>query len=192
MAISLIALGVCLDFFSSRAEAQGLLGGQGILDDPFLFYYAFYLPDQQQRALRATPMDTLNQAVAERQFWARTNLRSVTNPVSPYAAQQDDPLRPYSRQQGGERIGRPYVFSQNPSNADGSGPSLYYGRAAQYFPGLREGHGRNANVYVRRARGGRPGAGLAGGMGGGTPGMGGVGGMGMPNLGGMGGGMGMM
>jgi hypothetical protein len=189
-ATSLIALGVSLVFLPTGAQAQGFLGGQtGILDDPFTFYYAFYLPNQQQQALRATPMDTLNQAVAERQFYARNNIRSVTNPISPYANQQDDPLRPYSRQQGGERIARPYMFSPNPSNSDGAGPSLYYGRAAAYFPGLREGHGRNANVYVRRTRG-RPG------MGGGGAGMGGMGGMGggtgMPALGGMGGGMGMM
>jgi hypothetical protein len=190
-ASSLIALGVCLVFLSGETKAQGLLGGQaGILDDPFTFYYAFYLPNQQQQAMRATPMDTLNQAVAERQFYARNNMRNVTNPVSPYA-DQGDPLAPYSRQQGGERLGRPYVFSQNPSNSDGGGPSLYYGRAGAFFPNLREGRSRNANVYVRKAFRGGNRAGGAAGMGGGMGGMGGMG-MGMPNMGAMGGGMGMM
>jgi hypothetical protein len=181
-AASLIALGISLVCLSAQAKAQG----PGILDDPFTFYYAYYLPNQQQLAMRPTPMDTLNQAVAERQFYARGNMRNVTNPISPYA-EQSDPLAPYSRQQGGERLGRPYVFSQSPSNADGGGPSLYYGRASQYFPGLREGRSANANVFVRRAgRGGRGGGGMTGGARGAGGGMGGMG-MGM----GMGGGMGM-
>jgi hypothetical protein len=75
-------------------------------------------------------------------------------------------------------------FAQNPSNADGSGPSLYYGRAAQYFPTLRTGRGPNANTAAasRRAGGGGRRSFGMGGMGGMGMGMGGMGmpGMGMP------------
>jgi hypothetical protein len=183
---------VCLTSLSGQAKAQaglGLgLGPGGILNDPFTFYYAFYLPNQQLQALRSTPMDSINSAMVTRQYYAQNERRNLYNPISPYAEQNYDPLRPYSRQQGQERVARAHRFSQDPSNTNGTGPSLYYGRAAQYFPGLRQGRGRNANVYTKggasRPRGG--GGGGGGGMGGG--GMGGMGG----GMGGMGGAGGMM
>jgi len=184
----LFVLVVCLTFLSAPAKAQngGLgLGAGGILNDPFTFYYAFYLPNQQLQAMRSTPMDSINSAMVTRQYYAQTERRNLYNPISPYSEQNYDPLRPYSRQQGGERVARAYRYSHNPSNADGTGPSLYYGRAAQYFPGLRAGRGRNANVYTKGAasrpagsRGGGGGMGGMGGMGGGMGGMGGeMGGM---------------
>jgi hypothetical protein len=176
--------------FGQAAAAAGGLGLGGILNDPFQFYYGVYLPNQQLQALRATPMDSINSAMVARQFYAQNDRRSLYNPISPYSDQNYDPLHPYSRQQGSERIARPYKYASDPSNADGTGPSLYYGRAASYFPGLREGRGRNANVYSKggasRPTGnytGRPG-GAAGGMGGGMGGMGGMGG-GMGGMGGM-------
>jgi hypothetical protein len=183
---------VCLTSLSGQAKAQaglGLgLGPGGILNDPFTFYYAFYLPNQQLQAMRSTPMDSINNAMVTRQYYAQNERRNLYNPISPYAEQNYDPLRPYSRQQGQERVARAHRFSQDPSNTQGTGPSLYYGRAAQYFPGLRQGRGRNANVYTKggasRPRGG--GGGGGGGMGGG--GMGGMGG----GMGGMGGTGGMM
>jgi len=150
-----------------------------IAADPFTFYYAYYLPNQQMQSLRPTPMDTINQAVVNRQYYAQTQKQSLYNPISPYA-EDYDPLRPYSQQQGKERIAHPFRFVQNSSNSDGSGPALYYNRASQYFSGLRTGRGPNANVAP--ARGGRYG-GMGRGMGGG---MGGMGGMGMPGMGGMG------
>ena len=144
-------------------------------------------------------MDTINDVSVTRQYYAQSDRRGLYNPISPYANQNYDPLSPYSRQQGGERSAAPYRFARDPSNLDGTGPSLYYGRAAQYFPGLRPGRGRNANVYSRggasRPRGnytgrggvsgggGGMGGGMMGGMGGG--GMGGMGGMGMGGMGGM-------
>jgi hypothetical protein len=147
------------------------------------------LPNQQLQAMRSTPMDSINNAMVTRQYYAQNERRNLYNPISPYAEQNYDPLRPYSRQQGQERVARPYRYTQDPSNSHGTGPSLYYGRAAHYFPGLREGRGRNANVYTRggasRPRGG-------GGMGGGGMGGGGMGGGGMGGMGGMGGGMGGM
>jgi hypothetical protein len=181
-----IVLVVCLTFLPEAAQAQtgggiGLNSG-GILNDPFAFYYAFYLPNQQLQSMRSTPTDSINSAMVTRQYFAQTERRNLYNPISPYSDQNYDPLRPYSRQQGAERSARAYRYSRSPSNGDGTGPSLYYGRAAQYFPGLREGRGRNANVYAKGAAS-RPRGGAMGGLGGG----GGMGGMG-----GMGGGGGMM
>jgi hypothetical protein len=171
----LFLLGLVAPQYSGEARAQTATGGLGdITADPFTFYYAYYLPNQQIQAMRPRPIDTINAAVQSRQYYAQTQQRSLYNPISPYADDYD-PLRPYSQQQGRERAAQPFRFSQDPSNADGSGPSLYYDRAASYFPGLRVGRGPNANVArLRTRRGG---------------GMGGMGGMGM---GGMGGGMGGM
>ena len=188
-----IILVSCLAVAIAPAQAQaqataaaGVGGGLGnIAADPFTFYYAFYLPNQQIQAMRPTPSDTINQAVINRQYYAQTQRQSLYNPISPYA-EDYDPLRPYThQQQGGERIARPYRFVQNSSNSDGSGPALYYNRASQYFTGLRTGRGPNANVARARFSryGGVGGAGM-GGMGGG--GMGGMGGMGMGGMGGMG------
>src|SRR5271157_5289506 len=175
----LSCLGVALAPALARAQATLPGGGLGnIATDPFTFYYAYYLPNQQIQAMRPTPMDTINQAVIDRQYYAQTQKQSLYNPISPYA-EDYDPLRPYSRQQGNERIARPFRFAQNSSNSNGSGPALYYNRAAQYFQGLRTGRGPNANVAPTRAgRYGGMGRGMGGGMGG-T-------GMGMPGMGGMG------
>lgn len=169
-------LGVALVPASAQTTTTLPGGGLGnIATDPFTFYYAYYLPNQQIQAMRPTPMDTINQAVVDRQYYAQTQRQSLTNPISPYA-EDYDPLRPYSRQQGNERIARPYRFAQNSSNSSGLGPALYYNRASQYFQGMRPGRGPNKNVAVTR-RGGRMGGGGMGGMGGG--------GMGMPGMGGM-------
>src|SRR6516165_4383726 len=123
------ALGSALILVPAPAGAQtNANAGSGlgnITADPFLFYYAFYLPNQQIQAMRPTPSDTINQAVINRQYYAQTQRQSLYNPVSPYAAEYD-PLRPYSQQQGRERIAQPFRFVQDSSNADGSGPSLYY------------------------------------------------------------------
>jgi len=155
----LSCLGVALAPALARAQATLPGGGLGnIASDPFTFYYAYYLPNQQMQSMRPTPMDTINQAVIDRQYYAQTQKQSLYNPISPYA-EDYDPLRPYSRQQGNERIARPFRFVQNSSNSDGSGPALYYNRAAQYFQGLRKGRGPNANVAVTKRGGGRYGGG---------------------------------
>jgi hypothetical protein len=176
---------VCLTLLSSPSFGQGLgtgaaLGGAGLLNDPFTFYYAIYLPNQQLQSLRPTPLDTINYgAMVTRQYYTQNGQRGVYDPISPYVDQNYDPLRPYSRQQGLERRARPYRFARDPSNLNGTGPSLYYGRAAGYFPTLRQGRGRNANVYTRGA-GSRPTGnyfGGGGGIGGLSGGLGGVGGM---------------
>jgi hypothetical protein len=179
--IFLVVLAATLNPAAARAQATATgLGIGDITSDPFTFYYAYYLPNQQIQAMRPKPIDTINQAVQARQYYAATQRQSLYNPISPYT-EEYDPLRPYSQQQGRERVAQPYRFVQDPSNSDGSGPSLYYGRASQYYPGLRIGRGPNANIArIGQRRGGR-------GLGGG--GMGGFGGMGMPGMGmpGMGG-----
>src|SRR5271166_5935836 len=96
-------LGVALAPALARAQAQATIanGGLGNIGaiDPFTFYYAYYLPNQQMQAMRPTPMDTINQAVVDRQYYAQTQKQSLFNPISPYA-EDYDPLRPYSQQQG--------------------------------------------------------------------------------------------
>jgi hypothetical protein len=187
-ASAILALAVCLSGLTGRAEAQGLTGGGGDVSDPFAFYYAIYLPNQMQTAMRPTPLDPVNNAMVMRQYYAQTQRRALYNPISPYADTYD-PLHPYS-QQGQERIAQPFRFVHDPSNADGNGPSLYYNRVAQYFPDLaaRQIRSKNANVVSARRGGGPPRTGRTGGMGGMGGGMGGMGG----GMGGMGGGMGGM
>jgi hypothetical protein len=173
----------------AKAQGTGLGGGGELIADPFTFYYAFYLPNQQLQSLRATPMDSVNSAMVSRQYYAQNDRRGLYNPISPYADQSYNPLAPYS-QQGQEHSARPYRYALNPTNSDGTGPALYYNRTGNYHPGMRSGHGRNANVSAGRTPNrltGRGGGGGGGGMGGG--GMGGMGG-GMGGMGGMGGGMG--
>lgn len=180
-ALAFLLLG--LGAFSASAQAQALGGfGMGdIMQDPFAFYYAYYLPNQQIQAMRPRPTDAINQAVMQRQYYANMEKPRVYDPISPYTAEPYDPLKPYARQQGQERSANPYRFALDPSNATGSGPAAYYGRAAQYFPTLRQGRGPNANVAsgARRGPGGHRGGRGMGGMGMGGMGMGGMG-MGMP------------
>ena len=73
--VALIALGGSLFCLAVCRQCAGLwawagAGGNGFMSDPFNFYYAFYLPNQQLQSLRPRPIDTLNQAVASRQYYA--------------------------------------------------------------------------------------------------------------------------
>jgi hypothetical protein len=179
-----IVLVLCVISLPNQAVAQVAagIGGAAVFNDPFSFYYAIYLPNQQLQSLRPSPSDSIDSAMATRQYYAQSDRRGLYNPISPYADQNYDPLHPYSRQQGTERVARAYRYARDPSNLDGTGPSLYYGRAGQYFPGLRAGRGKNANVYTK-GRASRP-SGNYTGRGGGGGGMGGMGG-GMGGMGGM-------
>jgi hypothetical protein len=170
-------LSLCPDGAQAQTIGPGAFGGTDILSDPFTFYYAVYLPNQQLQAMRPTPLDSVNDALITRQYYTQGNRRGLTDPASPYA-DTVDPLRPYSSQQ--ERLSRPFRFSHSPSNLQGTGPSLYFHRFTEYYPEMagRTGRQRNANVYSGRTR-----------LGGGRGGMGGMGGGGMGGMGG--GGMGM-
>ena len=93
--------------------------GAGVLNDPFTFYYAIYLPNQQLQSMRPTPLDSVNDAMVARQYYAQQNRRGLYDPISPYSDTYD-PLRPYSDQR--ERVARPTRFSRDPSNVNGMGP----------------------------------------------------------------------
>jgi hypothetical protein len=186
--VAALALAGSLALFAGEARAQlASVPGttQDVLSDPFAFYYAIYLPNQQLQALRPGPLDSVNQAMVTRQYYAQGNRRGLTDPASPFA-ENYDPLRPYSSQQ--ERMSRPFRFTHSPSNLDGTGPSLYYNRIHEYYPEMasRPGRQKNANVYSGRGRAG------GGGRRGGGGGMGGMGGMGGGGMGGGGMGMGGM
>jgi hypothetical protein len=174
--VAALALAALLSLTAGEARAQVATGGAvtgDLLNDPFAFYYAVYLPNQQLQAMRPTPLDSVNQALITRQYYAQANRRGLVDPASPFA-EKYDPLRPYSSQQ--ERLSQPFRFTHNPSNLDGTGPALYYRRMAQYYPDMagRPGRQRNANVAGQ----GRGAGGRRGGMGGmGMGGMAGGGGM---------------
>ena len=105
----------CRPFPAGRAPqtAAGTgLGAGGIINDPFTFYYAIYLPNQQLQSMRPGPLDAVNGAMAQRQYYAQMDRRPLYNPISPYADKYD-PLHPYS-QQGQERIAHTSRFMQDP------------------------------------------------------------------------------
>ena len=80
---------VCFVLLSSQSFGQGVgtgagLGGAGLLNDPFTFYYAIYLPNQQLQSLRSTPMDTINYgAMVTRQYYAQNDRRGLYRPDFP-------------------------------------------------------------------------------------------------------------
>lgn len=151
-----------------RVFAQ--FGGTGVGADPFSFYYGYYLPHAAAMAAQPTPLDSINQATAQRQFTAQTDRNALYDPVSPYGDEEADPLRPYGAKRGGERLAKFQGSGANTMNTQGNGPSFYYNRTARYYPGLRTGRGPNRNLAtIRSSRGG---AGMGGmGMGGfGSPG----------------------
>lgn len=139
---------------SGRAFAQfGGVGGVGA--DPFSFYYGYYLPHQAAIAAQPTPLDTINQVTAQRQYTAQTDRSTLYDPISPYG-DEDDPLSRYGKR-ANERLAKVQGFSYGSpdGNSRGTGPVMYYNRTARYFPGLKTGRGPNQNLArVRSARGG--------------------------------------
>src|SRR5579875_2618204 len=131
----MLAMTACELLTAREAQAQTAAGvpGAAVFNDPFAFYYAIYLPNQQLQSLRPTPLDSVNEAMITRQYYTQANRRALYDPISPYA-ETYDPLRPFSNQQ--ERLARPYRFARSPSNSDGMGPSLYFNRLGSYYPDL--------------------------------------------------------
>ncbi len=126
--VAALAVFVGLAIPAGRAEAQtgvgaagGIGNGLGVLNDPFAFYYAIYLPNQQLQSMRPAPLEAVNDAMVSRQYYAQQSRRNLYDPISPYS-DTVDPLRPYSGQQ--ERAARPARFSRDPSNMGGMGPAL--------------------------------------------------------------------
>jgi hypothetical protein len=154
-----LASTACLAFASRPAEAQFFPNGGA---DPFSLYFGYYLPHAAAVAATPTPLDTINQLTAARQFQAVTDRAGLYDPISPYGEQDIDPLRP-SGDRKGERMVRPQQFAVATSNARGQGPALYYNRTARYYPQLRVGRGPNRNLgAVRSGRGGGVGGGMMG------------------------------
>jgi hypothetical protein len=144
-----VASTVCLAFASRPAEAQIFPNGGA---DPFSLYFGYYLPHAAAVAATPTPLDTINQLTAARQFQAVTDRAGLYDPISPYGEQDIDPLRPYGDRKG-ERVARPQSFAVT-TNVSGRGPALYYNRTARYYPQLRVGRGPNRNLAsVRSGRG---------------------------------------
>src|SRR5262249_7037264 len=128
---------------TGRAVAQ--VAGPGSNYDVFSFYYGYYLPHQAYIAAQPTPLDTINHVNAQRQVGAQTARTALCDPISPYGDEEAS-LQPYSgrkRKDRGATVGR---FAADGSNSRGNGPAAYYGRSAQYFPGLRAGRGTNQNL----------------------------------------------
>ena len=158
-----LAVVVSLSAFPGRAEAQSATGtgldAGGLLNDPFTFYYAIYLPNQQLQAMRPGPLDAVSGAMPTRQYYAQADRRPLYSPISPYS-DTTNPLHPYS-QQGQERVARPNRFMHDPSNKDGQGPTLYYNRVSQYYPDLASRQIRKPNANTAGRRGGGPRTGRA-------------------------------
>lgn len=137
----MIGLAVALSFslLAPTSQAQGI----GNFNDPFTFYYGFYLPHQAAIAAQPTPMDTINAVTAARQYSAPTNRTGMFDPVSPYGLADPDVFS-----SGGRGRGQAMSTPAMNSNARGTGPALYYNRTARYFPGMRVGRGPNRNISV--------------------------------------------
>jgi len=78
-----------------RPFGPPLLTQEGSLD-PFQFYYGYYLPHAAAIAAQPTPLDTINQVTAARQFSALSERQGLYDPISPYGEEDLDPNRPYS------------------------------------------------------------------------------------------------
>jgi len=146
----MIGLAVAFGFslLAPASQAQGI----GNFNDPFTFYYGFYLPHQAAIAAQPTPMDTLNAVTAARQYNAPANRSGMFDPVSPYGMDEPDLFGA-----GGRGLGQAMSTPSMNSNARGTGPALYYNRTARYFPGMRQGRGPNRNISVGSGRRGMSG-----------------------------------
>ena len=142
------ASGGCLAWLPPRQTRRGCLGvrrGRNSSAIPSLSTTPYYLPNQQMQALRPTPMDSVNQAMMSRQYFAQNDRTALTNPISPYA-DRDTTRFGLTQNKGKSGLHGPSVFAADPRNADGAGPSLYFNRTGKYHPKLRTGRGPNANV----------------------------------------------
>ena len=148
-----IVLVLCLISLPGQAFAQAGsagLGGAGILNDPFTFYYAIYLPNQQLQSMRPTPMDSINNAMVTRQYYAQSDRRGL---VQPDFSLRRPELRSASSlfSSTGYGASRQALSVRSRSIKPGRDrPSLYYGRAAQYFPGLRDGQRPQCQCLLER------------------------------------------
>ena len=148
---------------SSQARAQVPFTN---VNDPFFAYYSFYLPRQQAQAMSPGPEATINAITANRQQYAATNRNGMFDPSGSGVGTLD--FGDEFSSNGVPRRRSTGTASRLAGNLNGLGPTGYYNGANRYFPGLRAGRGKNANVSVIRSRG-FSGGGI-GGIGGGLPG----------------------
>lgn len=157
----LMAFGVGIAGREARAQAP--FSGT---NDPFFAYYALYLTRQQAQALSPGPEATINANAANRQRYAATNRSDMFDPngniASPFDTSDGFGFN------GGQSRRAPRTgprISQHGGNLAGLGPAGYFDQAGVFYPGLRKGQGKNANVSVVRPRsfaGGGYGVGLPG------------------------------
>jgi len=160
-----LAAALALVVVAPSRQAFAQVAGAGVGSDVFSFYYGYYLPHQAAIAAQPTPLDTINQNIAQRQMAASTDRSALYDPISPYGDEDTDPLSRYSNR-GGERRARAQTFNTSPDFNRGGGPAGFYGRTARYFPGMKTGRSPNSNLArVRSGRGGgmgMPGMGMPG------------------------------
>ena len=185
--VAALAVFVGLAIPAGRAEAQtgvgaagGIGNGLGVLNDPFAFYYAIYLPNQQLQAMRPAPLDAVNDAMVSRQYYAQQSRRDLYDPISPYS----DTLRPAPallRSAGTRRPARTILARSVQHGRHGARRSTTTDRPVLPRPGRAIDSQSQRQCLQAHSRIGRSGRRWNGrrGMGGG----GGGGGMGMPGMG---------
>ncbi len=163
MRFSLLGLTVALGVSAFASEARAQVPFTNI-NDPFFAYYSFYLPRQQALANQPGPEATINAIAANRQAYAATNRNDIFDPGA--GADIFDSNGDFAPNAGARRR----TLSAGPSriggNTNGLGPQGFYNTAATklYYPSLRKGQNKNANVSVIRSRG-FSGGGFGGGLG---------------------------
>jgi len=151
---SLLGLLVVLGISAIGSEARAQLGGG--LNDPFFAYYSFYLPRQQAQAMQPGPEATINAVTANRQNYAATNRNGMFDPNASANGALDFGDDFTTRAPGKRRTtsGTANGRGIHGGNLNGLGPQGYYNASLNsYFPGIRAGRGKNANVATIRGRG---------------------------------------
>jgi hypothetical protein len=145
MRLLLVAALVALAVSSSAQPARAQVFSNNF-DDPFFFYYGFYLPRQASLAMMPRPENTVNAMAAIRQQQTMTERAGLYDPVQPFGSVAFDPKRPFAERRAGRRFGGG-VASAGVAN-NGTGPPRYYNRTSAYFPGVRAGRGVNASSAI--------------------------------------------
>jgi hypothetical protein len=122
------------------------------INDPFFAYYSFYLPRQQAQALSPGPEATINAITANRQQYAATNRTDMFDPRA-QAGAFGDTGSDFTPNAGVRKRTISAAPSRVGGNLNGLGPQGRFNAANQYYPNLRAGRGKNANVAVLRSRG---------------------------------------
>ncbi len=164
----LFGLVVALGVSAIATEARAQFGGG--LSDPFFAYYSFYLPRQQAQAMQPGPEATINAITANRQQYAATNRNGMFDPNNGGFGSGDFGDEFSSNGVLRRRNNSGGAASRHGGNLNGLGPTGYYNSANKFYPSIRAGRGKNANLATIRSRG-FSGGGMAGmSMGGGLPG----------------------